>query len=221
MKKFSIALIVLMFASLACSFSFGTPGGSTTTGGGTVLYSDDFSNVKSGWDRTQADYKYVDYSNGGYRVWVSRTQYDVWGLANRSFDGPIAIEVDATKIGGPDDNDFGVICRYTKTSDAFSFYYFIISSDGYAVIGRVLNGSQEWISSDQMLSSSAIRRGAATNRIRAECIGSNLALYVNGQLVASVTDTSLPESGDVGLMAGTFNEGGTDILFDNFVVMRP
>jgi hypothetical protein len=28
-------------------------------------------------------------------------------------------------------------------------------------------------------------------------------------------------SGDVGLMAGTFSNPGTDILFDNFVVRQP
>jgi hypothetical protein len=38
--------------------------------------------------------------------------------------------------------------------------------------------------------------------------------------VDSVPDTSFT-SGDVGLIAGTYEEAGTDVLFDNFVVTKP
>jgi len=38
--------------------------------------------------------------------------------------------------------------------------------------------------------------------------------------VADVSDDSLA-SGDVGLVAGAYDEAGTDIFFDNFKVLRP
>jgi hypothetical protein len=223
MKKFSIALVLLMLASLACNFSLPS-GKSAPVASSSVLYSDDFSNVNSGWDRVTKDYKITDYDgNGAYRIWVDRAQFDVWSTPYQNFDGDVIVEADATKVGGPDDNDFGVICRYTEdtTAQTFSFYYFIISSDGYAVIGRVLNGQQQWISSDAMQSSTAINTGAATNHIRADCVGSTLTLYVNGQKVTSVADTNLAATGDAGLMAGTFDTTGVDMLFDNFTVSRP
>jgi hypothetical protein len=40
---------------------------------------------------------------------------------------------------------------------------------------------------------------------------------VNGQQVLSATDSSLT-SGDIGLIAGTYDEGNVDVLFDNLVV---
>jgi hypothetical protein len=37
----------------------------------------------------------------------------------------------------------------------------------------------------------------------------------------AVTDDSAFRSGDAGLIAGTFDEGGVEISFDNFVVYKP
>jgi hypothetical protein len=57
--------------------------------------------------------------------------------------------------------------------------------------------------------------------LRAECVGTRLALYVNGQLVVEANDSDIP-AGDVGLLAGTFeNADYLDILFDNFIVRSP
>ena len=173
---------------------------------------DDFSNPNSGWSRDHNDYKITDYQNGGFRIWVNKANLDVWATPGRNFNGNVAIEVDATKSGGPDDNDFGVICRY---QDSNNFYQFLISSDGYAGIGRVKNGDQSLLSSTKMQPAAAIHQGAATNHIRATCMGGTLTLSINGKDVASVNDSSFT-SGDVGLVAGTFNNIGVDILFDNF-----
>jgi hypothetical protein len=68
--------------------------------------------------------------------------------------------------------------------------------------------------------SDAINQGAATNHIRADCVGSTLTLYANGTQIDQQTDTDF-STGDVGLLAGTYTQTGTDILFDNFVVMKP
>jgi hypothetical protein len=43
---------------------------------------------------------------------------------------------------------------------------------------------------------------------------------VNGVAVMNATDTDL-SGGLVGLIAGTFEESGVDILFDNFIVTKP
>jgi hypothetical protein len=71
-----------------------------------------------------------------------------------------------------------------------------------------------------MQPSEAIQQGAATNTIRADCVGSSLSLYVNGEKLDEVQDTEFG-SGDVGLMAGSFDTPGTDIHFDNFNVTKP
>jgi hypothetical protein len=72
----------------------------------------------------------------------------------------------------------------------------------------------------EMLPSDAIQTGSGMNHLRADCIGDQLFFYVNGRLLTQVSDSEFP-SGDVGILAGTFNEPGVDIVFDNFVVVKP
>jgi hypothetical protein len=188
-----------------------------------VLFQDDFSDSSSGWDQFSDADGITDYDNGSYRIRIDQPEFTFWanpGLGN-SLPSDVRIEVDATKIGGPDFNDFGVICRYSGTGNQASFYEFIISSDGYAGIVLVTDSSQDVISTDgQLQPFDAIRQGSTSNHITAECFGNLLTLYVNGSVLTSVTDSTLT-SGDVGLLASTYDEAGVDILFDNFIVTVP
>ena len=190
-------------------------GGEFVPSGG-VLFKDDFSDPGSGWMQGEDEYGKTEYFDGSFRILVNA---DVTGKISipRLFFKDVIIEVDATKVAGADDNDFGVICRY---QDENNFYFFEISSDGYYSIGKYKENQLELIGMQQMQTSDAIRQGQATNRIRATCIGSLLSLSVNGQKLIEVEDIDFP-SGDVGLMAGTFETPGTDILFDNFTVIKP
>lgn len=214
-KKLIPLLFLLLLATLACSvFSDTAPADEN------ILFQDDFSESNSGWDSAEWEDGFTGYSDGVYRMQVKVPSYDIWANPSKSFDGDVRVEVDATKIGGENDNNFGLICRYSGAVDAPNFYYFNISSDGYAVIGKVSEGDQEYISSEQMVPSDAVSQGNVSNKLRADCIGSTLTFYVNGQEVATATDTAYT-SGDVGLMAGTFDVSSTEIDFDNFLVSKP
>ncbi len=210
--------ILLILVSLACS-AVDSLGSSDTGQQGPppgVLFQDDFSDTSSGWDQVNMEEGITDYENGYYRIYVNTDETDVWANPGLNFTDTV-IEVDATKVGGPDDNDFGVICRY---QDVENFYFFIVSSDGYYGVGKVVGGEQELIGMDQMYPDESILQGNTTNRIKADCVGSHLVLHANGTKIADVEDTTF-SSGDVGLIAGTFAEPGTDIHFDNFVVRKP
>jgi len=183
---------------------------------GEVLFKDDFSNPDSGWGRVVAENGVTDYVNGAYRIFVNETNTDTWANPELTF-GDVKIEVEATKNGGPYDNDFGVMCRYQNLNQ---YYFFIISSDGYYGIGKVNHEQQELLGADSLQPSEIIRQGNATNQIQADCIGDELSLTVNGEKLFSVRDADFT-SGDVGLIAGTFDEPGTDIYFDNFLVLKP
>jgi len=104
------------------------------------------------------------------------------------------------------------MCRF---KDANNNYRFLISSDGYMIIGMIKNGIKSGLSSAKMQTSKAILQGAATNKIRAECTGNTLNLIVNGEQLASVTEPSFSE-GDAGLIAGSYETPGVDIVFKNF-----
>ena len=213
----------LLMATLACGLFSGSDepappeSGAAPAPGSGILFSDDFSNPNSGWDQVNTAEGITDYADGVYRIFVNTDNTDIWANPGKNFTDAV-IEVSATKVGGPDDNDFGVICRYQNVEN---FYFFVLSSDGYYGIGIVQGGEQRVLGEKgQLLPSDAINQGNTTNVIRADCVGDTLTLYANGTQLTSVQDSTFA-SGDVGLMAGTYNEVGTDIHFDNFVVRAP
>jgi hypothetical protein len=216
-SKFLLSLAVLMVTTLACGLSDlnnQPPEGSELPPD--ILFIDDFSDTSSGWDRTNEDEGVTDYIDGFYRILVNTDNTDVWANPGLNFTDTV-IEVDAAKVGGPDDNDFGIICRY---QDLSNFYFFIVSSDGFYGIAKVIDGVQELIVLENMEYSDTINQGNSSNKLRADCNGQNLALFINGQKLLEVTDSEY-FSGDVGLIAGTFDVAGTDIQFDNFIVRKP
>lgn len=183
---------------------------------GGVLFQDDFSRPSSGWDRYQDETYASDYHDGAYRLHILRPNTDAWANPGLDFED-VRIEVDATKIGGPDDNIYGVLCRY---QDPRNFYYLLISSDGFTGIGVYKDGRRLLLTDESLLPSSAVVHGSATNHIRADCVGRRLSLIVNGQLVAEASAAEW-ERGDVGLIAGSYDLAGAEILFDNFSVLQP
>ncbi len=157
----------------------------------------------------------MDYDGGGYRMLVNALQVNFWSTPHKDFSD-VRIEVDAGKLGGPDENRIGLICRYTGNQ----YYFFIISSDGYYGIGIFKNNQATLLGQSEMQSSDKITTGTAINHLRADCNGNTLTFYVNGSQLAQAHDSTLTH-GDVGLLAGTFSHPGVDVLFDNFVVMKP
>jgi hypothetical protein len=241
MNKRTFLLIgTLLLASLACSFAshfleggnplpaasqqtqeVPTPDVQELPSG--ILFQDDFSDLSSGWDQISDADGSTNYENGAYRILVDNPQFTFWanpGLGD-TLPSDVRVEVDATKVGGPDFNDFGVICRYSGSGSVASFYEFIITSDGYAGIVLVTDSSQQVISTEGKLQPfNAVNQGNASNHIQADCFGNLLTLYINGSVLTTVSNTTLT-SGDVGLLASSYDEAGVDILFDNFIVTVP
>lgn len=221
MKKKSVLILslalVLVFTLTACSLTQFLPTGLIDNGStdSNVLFEDDFSKTSSGWDKWSGDSGSTDYVDGTYQIMVNDPQYDLWANPGENFTD-VSVEVDAVMVGGPEDNDFGILCRYV---DVENYYFGIVSSDGYFAIGTLIDGDQQ-IFSENMQQSDAINTGYESNRIRFDCVGNTLSLYANGTLLEQQTDSSF-SSGDVGLMAGTFDTAGTQIAFDNFVVTKP
>ena len=213
MKSIRIYLVIfiLALASLAC-FSSGVQSSPTE-----ILFSDDFSTKDKKWDQANDTSRTTDYFNNAYQIVVNNTQSDAWANPKDQDFTDVESEVDATKNGGPDDNDFGIICRYL---DKERFYYGVISSDGYYGILKMTSNGGMPIGNDQMLQSDKINQGSSTNHIRFDCVGSTLTLYVNGNQIDQQTDTEYA-NGNIGLIAGTFATAGTDILFDNIIVYKP
>ncbi len=183
---------------------------------GSLLFQDDFSKPTSGWLVGQDSNGLVQYVGGGMRIFVSQPAAARLTVPDLSFSD-VRIEVDTVKLAGPDDNNFGVLCRY---QDEANFYFFEISSDGYYGVGKYKDGLMSLIGMSQMQSYNSIHQGAAANHLRADCAGPNLEFYINGNKVTGVEDNDI-KSGDIGLIAGALKTAGTDIFFDNLSVVQP
>lgn len=208
-----LSLLALAFAALACqALSPDTP----PPPSGKVLFRDDFSDPATGWNRISGESGLTDYDDGLYRIVVTAANTDIWSRPGLDFTDA-SIEVDAIKVGGERDNRFGLICR---AMDADNFYTFIISSDGYFGIGKIKQQQYTLLGMDALQPHPSIKVGSSINHMRADCVGDQLRLYVNGDLLAEVQDLDFP-FGDVGLIAGTYDTPGTDIRFDNFFVRAP
>lgn len=186
-----------------------------------IQFQDDFSNPNSGWDDGVKEDYATHYMGGSYCIWRRDSNGYTWANPYMDFPGDVHVEVDARKTSGSQYDEYGVICRYVKNSDGtHSYYYFAIAIDGLGVIYKIDHDEKSLIITDPPTNrSDVIRPGDQVNRIRADCIGDTLTLYVNGQSLISAVDSSF-SSGDVGLRADS-ETGGTEVIFDNFIVYKP
>lgn len=182
-----------------------------------ILFQDNFSDPASSWDEYQDEYGATRYRQGSYQILVNEPNTDLWANPGKLLFTDTQIEVEAKRKGGSSNNVFGIICRY---QDSANFYQLLVSSDGYYDISKVQENSRVPLTGEQLLPSEAIPQDKDLLKIRADCIGDTLTLYVDDQQIATTQDADFT-SGNIGLIAGAFQEAGTDIAFDNLVVRRP
>jgi len=135
-----------------------------------------------------------------------------WAVPDKRFTN-FRLSVEATLVGGPENNEYGVLARMDGDQN---FYAFSISSDGYARVARYAEGQWQLLSKD-WFPHAAIAQGVATNRLELEAQGATFSFRVNDELIVEVTDAAL-RKGDIGLYAGAFDEGDVQVAFDNLHV---
>jgi hypothetical protein len=206
MKRALLSLLLLL--SLAACQSQPKPGD--------VLYLDDFEQIGSGWNRQSDADAATDYADGEYRIEVVTPNLNVWSVAGPQLTDAI-IDVTARTAAGPDNNLFGLICRY---QDDLNFYFLVISADSYYGIGQYRDGESTLLNSNVYEYSDKILPGPATHHLTAACIGNTLTLAVNGTQLAQATDIDF-KTGKLGLIAGSFGEPDVDVRFDNLIASAP
>lgn len=202
---------------------------------GAVLFEDDFSDQSGGWSSYISDRYMAGYVPGAYRIHVNAPNTYIPATRDERLRD-VSIEVDVRKVAGPDGaNLFGLICR---RADDSNFYYLAISSNGQYGIFRVISDDEgrERISIlgpvnadgqplDVYPSSTAIRKGNATNRLRGDCVRDKLTLYANGEKLVEAklepAEGDAIASGDVGYVAHATSQPGIDVRFDNFIARQP
>ena len=221
MQRRSILLIfagiLLLLVLPACNVMNNEPDTCDSDG---VLFEDEFDGQSDcGWVTYSRSGATVDVADGALQITTSQPGQLWWSNPGRDFDDQV-ITAEARQAEGPDDNAYGLICRYQNEEN---FYLFLVSGDGYYAIGKYQSGSDEVVyltADNQFQPSDAINQGNATNRIEASCIGNELSLAVNGLSLVTVTDPTFV-TGDIGVAASTLQPGTSLIEFDNIRVRLP
>ncbi|MCC6606876.1 MAG: hypothetical protein IT327_26960 [Anaerolineae bacterium] len=185
-----------------------------------ALLQDDFSGAQvCGWREYNQGGAVVAVADGTLNISTSQTGQVWWTNAGRDFSDVI-ITVQARQTSGPNNNAYGVLCRY---QDENNFYIFLISGDGYYAIGKYETGRDQityLTPNAEYVFSEVINQGVATNLIRVSCVGEELSLSVNGLPLVTVTDSAFA-GGDVGLGVSTLEPGTAVVQFDDLLVLAP
>lgn len=212
-----IAALLILTTLAACAAPADEPDACDAPG---ILFTDDFSgDLDCGWATYNRGGGAAGMENAAMQLSASQAGQIWWTNPGRDFDD-VVIAAEARQVAGPNNNAYGLICRYQNEEN---FYVFLISGDGYYAIGKYQSGGETityLTENGQFQPSDAINVGVASNELRVSCIGSELSLEVNGIPLVTVTDPTFV-TGDIGLAASTLEAGATIIEFDNVQVTAP
>ena len=176
-------------------------------------YADDFSTPNNGWKTASDDALKISQQDGALHFTIDDLDTIAWSTPKDKRFGDFVLDVDATQVGGPNDNTYGVIFRY---QDDRNFYRLDISGDGYFAVFKRKDGT--WTKVQDYVETTAVKQGNATNHLQVIAKGNQFTFNVNGQTVKTFSDSDFP-TGNVGVTAGTlFDNAGVHIAFDNLKV---
>lgn len=184
---------------------------------GEILLEDDFSD-DSIWGTITDTESTVGYENNTLNMRIFRENWVIWTTPNDENYRNIHMEVTVTANDSDPTTAFGFICAQQPKD--WSFYYLAATPAGqYAIIKAtdgesdvILTGDGEWEFSD------SITENAASYHVSANCGNGRLTLYVDGQQIASVTDSTYG-TGRVGLFAWSGDKASSaNVNFDDFLL---
>ncbi len=161
------------------------------------------------------------YADGGYRISVRRSEWIIWSSPRHSESyRDTSIEVDVRVTADSVVGEYGVACRAQEAS--WDGYIFFLSTDGAARIVRVVDHVEEleFVDISDGVYDEAIFTDGSTNRLRADCIGDRLTLYVNDYRVLEARDAAWT-AGHIGLLVNSWEAFPLTAWFDNVRVSEP
>jgi hypothetical protein len=243
-----VAIAVLALAALACQAVTGSPNGSASatevvpentdapldtevplptpteeTGPASeMLIEDDFTgDGRTSWGTSTDAESSVEYLNDGLNMQLFKENYIVWSSPNDQEYENVHMEVSVLNNGTDSSTALGFMCdqQYPITD---SRYYLAITPGGEYAIGKaslalddvILSNNGEWGKSD------LIARDASSYRLAADCANGRLVLYVDGQQIASATDSTYT-NGSVTLFIWSGKDiGSVNVTFEDFLMTK-
>jgi len=181
-----------------------------------VFLEDDFT--EENWGTLTDSDNSIEYRDDTLNMTIYAKNWFVWSTPNGETYEDVHMEVTALNNDTDVTTALGLMCH--QQSDGDSFYYFAITPAGQYVIARATAGDEDFfLTNNNEWEFSDLIEEEDSYRIGADCgIDGTLTLYVNGEVIDSVTDTTYL-SGGVGLITWSGEEAtNTDVSFDDYLL---
>lgn len=176
-----------------------------------LIFEDDFKQ-NTGWVEQSGDNFDMHYAKGGYYMFNGVKNDAIWSVRSPWF-GDVRVEGEAQWLGGPRDGYSATICRFQNGSN---YYLFAVGYDGVYGIAKQKAGKLVFFQ-EGIDKTGIIHVDGRINRIRGDCVGNVLTLYVNGEKLLQVKDSDFP-SGKVGIAIGNRSVAGLEVVFNYFSI---
>ncbi len=185
---------------------------------GDVLLQDDFSSSQwgTGTDKDSS----IEYANEGLQVILFTKNYFVWSTPNDQDYQNIHAEVTVTNNNTDPTTAFGIICHQQATTN--DFYYFAVTPAGQYAIGKAVTGQKDVFltNNNEWQDSDLVKANAPSYRVGADCGNDTLTLYVDGQKVDLVSDSTY-STGGVALFTWSGEDvASANVTFDDFLLTK-
>lgn len=213
---------------------------------GDVLYAATFDDLLSDWDLYEGRLE-AQAVDGVLRIRAESANSGPFSVARPHF-ADFDYTVQARAVDGPLNNGFGIIFRLQDKGNSSladdSYYLFLVSSDGYYQVRRVMDGVSKEIS--VWIPSPLVNQGLdANNNLRVLAVGDQFRFFINGspvqlcipddpngsstydeirgeclggQLLDVLTDSAV-SAGQLGVVVVTLGEPNVTVEFDNVLVL--
>ena len=178
------------------------------------IWEDDFSN-QTLWYTDDSEGYGFKYQDDGYLIYNDLLNAAIWSIGYVGLNN-IRIDIEITRLDGPDDGYYGVFCRHSN--EGMNYYGLVIGDNGFFGILKMDSGELDFIDSG-FDENQRIKRGKGeVNNVQGICSGTDFSLIANGILLLEVSDDAF-STGASGLLAANNLSGvGIEVLFDNFAV---
>lgn len=213
---------------------------------GKVLYAATFDAFLDDWEQYEGRLE-AQVIDSRLRIEAETSNSGPYSVAKPHFDN-FDLRVQAKAVDGDPTNGYGVIFRLqdkgNRSVNDDSYYLFLVSSDGYYKVERVINGESKEIS--LWIPSPVVNQGiGAVNALRVIALGDQFQFFVNGQPVelclpenpdgfstldgagncmGNMTATWVDDtiaSGQVGVVVVTLDAPNFAVEFDNVLIIGP